>query len=116
MLYAAGSVAYVGGSLVPLGGHNVLEPASLGRPILTGPSLENFADVAEPLIVAGALTQVDSPTALAKALVRHFDDPVAAQRQGQAGYEVIKEQAGALTRTLDGLARLLPQPHSVSSD
>lgn len=116
MLYAAGSVAYVGGSLVPLGGHNVLEPAALGRPVLTGPSLENFTDVAEPLLSAGALTQVDSPTALAEALVRHFDDPVEAQRQGQAGYEVIKAQAGALTRTLDGLARLLPQPRSVSPD
>jgi len=66
--------------------------------------------------MAGALTQVDSPTALAEALVRHFDDPVEAQRQGQAGYEVVKAQAGALTRTLDGLARLLPQPRSVSTD
>ncbi|MDR5874414.1 lipid IV(A) 3-deoxy-D-manno-octulosonic acid transferase [Vreelandella gomseomensis] len=113
VLYAAGSVAYVGGSLVPLGGHNVLEPAALGRPVITGPFLDNFADVAEPLLAAGALTQVDSPTALAEALVCHFDDPAAAQRQGQAGYEVIKAQAGALTRTLDGLTRLLPQPRSV---
>ncbi|SBR52472.1 lipid IV(A) 3-deoxy-D-manno-octulosonic acid transferase [Halomonas sp. HL-93] len=109
VLYAAGSVAYVGGSLVPLGGQNVLEPAAMGRPVLSGPSIENFADVAEPLLAAGALTLVDSPGALAEALIRYFDDPSSAQQKGQAGLAVINAQQGALKRTLDGLGKLVPQ-------
>lgn len=109
MLYAAGRVAFVGGSLVPLGGHNVLEPAALGRPVLSGPSIENFDDVAEPLQAVGALTLVDSPEALASALVGYFADPARAQQAGQAGREAIEAQKGALARTLNGLALLLPQ-------
>ncbi|HSP31361.1 MAG TPA: lipid IV(A) 3-deoxy-D-manno-octulosonic acid transferase, partial [Halomonas sp.] len=109
MLYAAGKVAYVGGSLVPLGGHNVLEPAALGRPVLSGPYIENFADVAEPLQSAGALTLVDSPEALADALAGYFADPERAQRAGHAGWETVQTHRGALSRTLDGLDKLLPQ-------
>ena len=108
MLYAAGSVAFVGGSLVPLGGHNVLEPAALGRPVLSGPSIENFADVAEPLQAAGALTLVDSPDALADALADYFANPERAQEAGLAGWETIQAHRGALSRTLDGLEKFLP--------
>ncbi|MFG6668110.1 lipid IV(A) 3-deoxy-D-manno-octulosonic acid transferase [Halomonas sp. HNIBRBA4712] len=108
-LYAAGDVAFVGGSLVTLGGHNVLEPAALGRPVLCGPSLENFSDVAEPLLQAGALERVDTPDALAKALATLLADPVLAKRRGEAGRAVILAHQGALTRTLDGLNVLLPQ-------
>jgi 3-deoxy-D-manno-octulosonic-acid transferase len=107
MLYAAGSVAFVGGSLVPLGGHNVLEPAALGRPMLSGPSIENFADVAEPLERAGVLTLVDSPGALADALMGYFANPKRAHQAGRAGHAVIETQKGALDRTLSGLASLL---------
>jgi len=107
MLYAAGSVAFVGGSLVPLGGHNVLEPAALGRPVLSGPSIENFADVAEPLERAGVLTLVDSPGDLADALMGYFANPKRAQQAGRAGHAVIETQKGALDRTLSGLASLL---------
>ncbi|GGW68820.1 lipid IV(A) 3-deoxy-D-manno-octulosonic acid transferase [Vreelandella hamiltonii] len=106
-LYAAGSVAYVGGSLVPLGGHNVLEPAALGKPVLCGPSLENFSDVAEPLLAAKALTMVDTPDALASVLVEHITNPECARQRGLAGQAAIKAQRGALWRTLDGLGRCL---------
>ncbi|MDN6180451.1 MAG: 3-deoxy-D-manno-octulosonic acid transferase [Halomonas subglaciescola] len=106
-LYAAGDVAFVGGSLVPLGGQNVVEPASLGRLVLTGPSLENFSDVAEPLQAAGALKQVVDAGALADALINAFDNPVEAHRRGYAGQRVVAQQRGALERTLAGLGRLL---------
>lgn len=102
-LYAAGSVAYVGGSLVPLGGHNVLEPAALGKPVICGPSLENFSDVAEPLIAAGALTRVETPQALAEQLARYFAEPERAQHAGQAGRAALNTHKGALARTLAGL-------------
>lgn len=107
MLYAAGRVAFVGGSLVALGGHNILEPAALGRPVLSGPSIENFADVAEPLQAAGALTLVDTPEALADAVADYFANPERTQRAGQAGRAVIEAHKGALDRTLTGLASLL---------
>ncbi len=108
-LYAAGRVAFVGGSLVPLGGHNMLEPAALGRPVLSGPSIENFDDVAEPLVTAGALTLVDSPDALADAVADYLANPERAQQAGRAGRAVIETQKGALARTIRGLELLLPR-------
>ncbi|WFE70403.1 lipid IV(A) 3-deoxy-D-manno-octulosonic acid transferase [Halomonas sp. M1] len=102
-LYAAGSVAYVGGSLVPLGGHNVLEPAALGKPVLSGPFIENFNDVADPLLAVGALTLVSTPDALAVRLVEYFDAPEYAREQGEAGRVAINAHRGALARTLEGL-------------
>ncbi|MGQ7289594.1 lipid IV(A) 3-deoxy-D-manno-octulosonic acid transferase [Vreelandella venusta] len=106
-LYAAGHVAYVGGSLVPLGGHNVVEPAALGKPVLCGPSLENFSDVAEPLLAAGALSVVETPSALADALAEWLTTPSFALQVGQAGREVVEAHRGALKRTLDGLSQWL---------
>ncbi len=106
-LYAAGDVAFVGGSLVPLGGQNVVEPASLGRLVLTGPSLENFSDVAEPLKAAEALEQIADASALAEALVQAFNNPASTRRRGSAGQTVVAEQRGALERTLAGLGRLV---------
>ncbi|WP_447894780.1 lipid IV(A) 3-deoxy-D-manno-octulosonic acid transferase [Vreelandella sp. GE22] len=106
-LYAAGDIAFVGGSLVALGGHNVLEPAALGLPVLCGPSLENFDDVAAPLLEAGALSQVATFEALAEALETLFADPGAARARGEAGKAVIRANQGALKRTLDGLDEFL---------
>ncbi|RUR30078.1 3-deoxy-D-manno-octulosonic acid transferase [Vreelandella andesensis] len=106
-LYAAGHVAYVGGSLVPLGGHNVLEPAALGKPVLCGPSLENFSDVVEPLLAVGALSVVETPDALANALAERLAAPSLALKSGQAGREVVEAHRGALMRTLDGLSQWL---------
>lgn len=109
-LYAVGSVAYVGGSLVPLGGHNMLEPAALGKPVLCGPAIENFSDVAEPLLAAGALVVVDNPEALAEALISLFDDPQRALQIGLAGRGVIEAHRGSLARTLEGLDSFINAP------
>ena len=81
--------------------------SALGRPVLSGPSIENFADVAEPLERAGVLTLVDSPGDLADALMGYFANPKGAQQAGRAGHAVIETQKGALDRTLTGLASLL---------
>ncbi|PRY64719.1 3-deoxy-D-manno-octulosonic-acid transferase [Vreelandella songnenensis] len=107
LLYGAGQVAFVGGSLVPLGGHNVLEPVVLGKPVLSGPFMENFADVTEPLQAAGALTVIDDVAALVRALEARLDDPARCREEGQAGIRVIRAHQGALARTLDGLAMLI---------
>lgn len=106
--YTVGDLAFVGGSLVPLGGHNVVEPASLGRFTLCGPSLDNFEDVAMPLQAAGALESVADGEALAAALLAAFDNPAETASKGARGQQVVEQHRGALKRTLAGLVTLLP--------
>src|SRR5882757_7289186 len=83
--YAAGDVAFVGGSRVPIGGHNLLEPAALGLPILTGPNTSNSADVARLLIERGAAEVVKNPQELADRVTALLADPAARARMGVQG-------------------------------
>ncbi|MHA3026452.1 lipid IV(A) 3-deoxy-D-manno-octulosonic acid transferase [Chromohalobacter israelensis] len=106
--YAAADVAFVGGSLVPIGGHNLLEPAALGVPVLTGPHLANFEDIAATLREAQALREVDDAAALGDALVALADDPEARRGLGAAGEAVVDANRGALEATLAGIAARLP--------
>lgn len=105
--YATAAIAFVGGSLVPVGGHNLLEPAALGTPVISGPQLANFSDVAKSLREAGALIEVEDSAALARELARLFDDRAARERLAGAGLAVVEANQGALIRTLDGLATYL---------
>ncbi|MFM9270361.1 lipid IV(A) 3-deoxy-D-manno-octulosonic acid transferase [Halomonas elongata] len=106
-LYGAADLAFVGGSLVPVGGHNLLEPAAMGVPVLTGPELANFEDVAETLREHQALVEVADGETLAAALLRLFDEPAERQRLAEVGRTVVEANRGALARTLDGLETLL---------
>ncbi|PRY71169.1 lipid IV(A) 3-deoxy-D-manno-octulosonic acid transferase [Halomonas ventosae] len=107
-LYGAADLAFVGGSLVPIGGHNLLEPAAVGTPVLTGPALANFEDVAEAMRGAGALVEVDDAGALAAELLRLFGDRKERQRLAEVGRAVVAANRGALARTLAGLEGLMP--------
>ncbi|WP_280539894.1 lipid IV(A) 3-deoxy-D-manno-octulosonic acid transferase [Chromohalobacter sp. 11-W] len=106
--YAASDAAFVGGSLVPIGGHNLLEPAALGVPVLTGPHLENFQDIAETLREAKALCEIDAAETLGDALATLADDPEQRRRLGAAGEAVVAANRGALEKTLEGIAARLP--------
>ncbi|SFP76228.1 3-deoxy-D-manno-octulosonic-acid transferase [Geopseudomonas sagittaria] len=106
-LYALADVAFVGGSLVPNGGHNLLEPAALGLPVLSGPHLFNFLEIAAQLREAGALAEVADTQALHEAVQQLQADSARRQRMGQAGLGVLKANQGALERLLNGLERLL---------
>ncbi|WP_460160281.1 lipid IV(A) 3-deoxy-D-manno-octulosonic acid transferase [Pseudomonas sp. S2_B10] len=106
-LYALADSAFVGGSLVPNGGHNLLEPAALAKPVLSGPHLFNFLDIAAQLREAGALAEVDDAEGLAIEVQRLFELPRDAQRMAEAGLAVMRRNQGALQRLLDGLARLI---------
>ena len=106
-LYALADSAFVGGSLVANGGHNLLEPAALSKPVLSGPHLFNFLEIAALLRDAGALEEVDDANALAVAVRRLFELPQDARHMGQAGLNVMLANQGALQRLLDGLGRLL---------
>lgn len=106
-LYALADSAFVGGSLVPNGGHNLLEPAALAKPVLSGPHLFNFLDIAAQLREAGALAEVDDAEGLAVEVQRLFELPRDAQRMAEAGLAVMRRNQGALQRLLDGLGRLI---------
>ncbi|ANH96281.1 3-deoxy-D-manno-octulosonic acid transferase [Pseudomonas koreensis] len=106
-LYALADSAFVGGSLVPNGGHNLLEPAALAKPVLSGPHLFNFLDIAAQLREAGALAEVDDAEGLAIEVQRLFELPRDAQRMAEAGLAVMRRNQGALQRLLDGLGKLI---------
>ncbi len=106
-LYALADIAFVGGSLVPNGGHNLLEPAALSLPVISGPHLFNFLEIAAMLRDAGALQEVDDAQGLAAEIRRLIELPQDARRMGEAGRAVMKANQGALQRLLDGLGRLL---------
>ncbi|MDH4611881.1 lipid IV(A) 3-deoxy-D-manno-octulosonic acid transferase [Pseudomonas sp. BN102] len=106
-LYALADIAFVGGSLVPNGGHNLLEPAALGKPVLSGPHLFNFLEIAAQLRDAGALAEVSDAGQLAAQVSGLWADPVRAATMREAGLGVLKANQGALERLLGGIARLL---------
>ncbi len=107
-LYALADMAFVGGSLVPTGGHNPLEPAGLALPVLMGPHVFNFLEISAMLREAGALQQVDDAQGLAGAVQRLVELPQDARRMGEAGRAVMRANQGALQRLLKGLGRLMP--------
>jgi 3-deoxy-D-manno-octulosonic-acid transferase len=106
-MYALADIAFVGGSLVSNGGHNLLEPAALAKPVISGPHLFNFLEIAAMLRQAGALKEVDEAQGLAMAVRELIELPVAAKRMGEAGLAVMRANQGALGRLLVALGGLL---------
>ena len=106
-LYQLADVAFIGGSLVATGGHNPIEPARFGVPVLSGPHIRNFAAVYQHFVTAGAAKVVRSAGELASALDGWLADPEAARAAGQAGLELLARHAGATARTMDALERFL---------
>jgi 3-deoxy-D-manno-octulosonic-acid transferase len=106
--YAAADVAFVGGSLQAIGGHNVLEPAALGVPSVVGPHTFNFADVTTLLRDEGALLQVTDVGGLARAVAELLADAPRRRAMGAAGRLTVQRERGALARTLDLVAERLP--------
>lgn len=105
--YATGQVAFVGGTLVPVGGHNVLEPAALGRPVIVGPHTANVAAAASLLAEAGGLVRLDGdPAAMADLLRQWLTDPVQCVEAGRRAAAVVQANRGAVERVL----ALLPEP------
>jgi 3-deoxy-D-manno-octulosonic-acid transferase len=106
--YACGEVAFVGGSLVPIGGHNLLEPAVLGLPVLSGPHNFNSPEAAARLVDCGALEIVRDAAGLASAVLRLLTDEQEAGRRGEAGRTEVLENRGAAARSLTLLGAVLP--------
>jgi 3-deoxy-D-manno-octulosonic-acid transferase len=106
-LYAAGTVVFVGGSLVPIGGHNILEPASHARPVLFGPHMGNFAEMARIFLEHQAGVQVREAGLLAEEILRLLREPHVAGRMGESGRAIVGTHQGAGRRTVDLLEAVL---------
>ena len=107
-LYQVATVVFVGGSLVAAGGHNILEPAIYGKPIVFGPHMENFAEIAEEFLANGAAIQVPSDRELDEAIVSLVSDPVQRARLGAAARALVEANRGAKEKTLAVITALLP--------
>jgi 3-deoxy-D-manno-octulosonic-acid transferase len=107
-LYQLATVAFVGGSLVGTGGHNILEPAVFGRPIVFGPSMHNFAEIAREFLAHDAAVQVQSERELEGVLVSLLMDPVRRAGLGAAAKALVEANRGARDRTMEAIGRLVP--------
>ena len=110
MFYAAADVAFVAGSLVPIGGHSLLEPAVLGLPILSGPHTHNGREIADQLLGSGALAIVRDAGELAQRVAGCFDEPARARADGARGREAVAQSRGAVGRLVAMLEPLLSPP------
>jgi 3-deoxy-D-manno-octulosonic-acid transferase len=107
-VYQIATVVFVGGSLVRAGGHNILEPAVFGKPIVFGPHMENFAEIAEAFLANDAGVQVRSDRELEAAVVGLMGDPVRRARLGAAARALVDANRGAKDKTLAVIAGLVP--------
>jgi 3-deoxy-D-manno-octulosonic-acid transferase len=105
--YAMGDVAFVGGTLVPVGGHNLLEPAALGLPVLAGPNNFNSADIVKILVDRGAAQIVNDPKELARRVAGLLSNPQDRARIGAIGKECVEDNRGALDKLLGLIDPLL---------
>jgi 3-deoxy-D-manno-octulosonic-acid transferase len=107
-LYGIGSVAFIGGSLVANGGHNMLEAAAWGMPILSGSSVFNFAEIAQGLVAAEAMQFTNTAEEISAQLIKLFDDADYMTQMGEASAQVQSSNRGALDKLLTVVGRQLP--------
>ncbi|BFM19402.1 lipid IV(A) 3-deoxy-D-manno-octulosonic acid transferase [Gilvimarinus japonicus] len=107
LMFGAADIVFMGGSLVDVGGHNFIEAAAWGQPLISGPSLYNFAEVSRLLREAGALEIVESAQQMATAVQRLAEDEDLRSLTGAKAQEVAEENRGALARTREVIEKLL---------
>ncbi len=105
--YGASDVAFVGGSLIPTGGHNLLEPAMLGLPVITGPHIFNFSEIFKLLQLADALRVVNDEQSLAAAVLTLLQDGTLRAQLGQHGLQVVQQNQGAVDKHMALIGPLL---------
>jgi 3-deoxy-D-manno-octulosonic-acid transferase len=106
-IYRYATAAFVGGTLVPIGGHNPIEPAAAGVPVCFGPSMTNFREIAEIFLERGAALEVDDAAGVADFASRMFSDPAAQQRFGERARETVLQNRGASARSAARIVELL---------
>ncbi|MCX5722233.1 MAG: 3-deoxy-D-manno-octulosonic acid transferase [Nitrospirae bacterium] len=108
-IYREAVVAFVGGTLVPVGGHNLLEPAQWAKPVLFGPYTDHCAEIAELLIQAGGGRRVSTAEDLTQQVIGLFANHEERERMGRSARQMLEENQGALQRTLEAIEQLLVQ-------
>jgi 3-deoxy-D-manno-octulosonic-acid transferase len=111
-LFQIATAVFVGGSLVDAGGHNILEPAVFGKPIVFGPHMENFAEIARTFLDNGAAIQIHDARELEPVLIELLGDPVRRASLGAAARALVEANRGARGKSLAVLAELLPRDSS----
>jgi 3-deoxy-D-manno-octulosonic-acid transferase len=106
-VYAVADVAFVGGSLVKRGGHNPLEPAQFGVPVVMGPSYENFRDIVSSMQKANAIRVVQNSDELQDALAELLANPKVSRAMGERGRSVFEKQQGATGRAIEAILTTL---------
>jgi len=106
-IYSLGAVAFVGGSLVPRGGHNPLEPAQFRVPVVMGPSSQNFRDIVASLQIADAIRIIQDKQELQAVLIELLTARPQAEAMGERGHQVFERQQGATARTVEALLPLV---------
>jgi 3-deoxy-D-manno-octulosonic-acid transferase len=113
-LYRLAAAAFIGGTLVPTGGHNPLEAARFGVPLAVGPSMHNFREMAEAFDRAGAWRRVRDGGELGAAWREWLEDPESARATGEWALRLVEENRGALERTVTLLKEAVPNPHPLA--
>ena len=113
-IYREAVVAFVGGTLVPIGGHNLLEPALWAKPVLFGPYTDHCAEIADLLIEAGGGRRVLQADDLTRQVLALFSDDEERERMGRLAREVVEQNQGALQQTLEAIDRLLTPQQGTS--
>ncbi|PJA80262.1 MAG: hypothetical protein CO149_01205 [Nitrospirae bacterium CG_4_9_14_3_um_filter_51_5] len=113
-VYREGCVTFVGGTLVPVGGHNLLEPAQWGRPVVFGPYVDHCRDIAGLLLEAGGGIQIQNQDDLASQLIRLITHSSEAEDMGRRALEMVQTHRGVIARNLQWIDQLLEKANSAS--
>ena len=107
LFFGAADVAYIGGSLVPTGGHNLLEACALGKPVVFGPHMFNFQEISQMALERRAAVRVESPAQLAAPIAEFLINPDYRDRVGEAGQKMVEENRGALAANMRLIEKLM---------
>ena len=105
-LYALADIAFIGGSLVPFGGHNPIEPAALSKPLLWGPHMYNFTEMADAFISRNAAHEISGPEDFEQWVLHWLNDPAAAKAAGESGRERVRQNRGSVAKIMEIVAGL----------
>ena len=105
-LYAVANIAFVGGSLVPFGGHNPLEPAAFGKPVLLGPDMSDFPEISRLLLNSGGAIEVKNAAQIYEMVKDLLTDPLKARKIGENAFEVFQSNQGAVEKTVSVIKQI----------
>jgi 3-deoxy-D-manno-octulosonic-acid transferase len=109
LFYAAADIAFVGGSLIPHGGQNLIEAAAMGKPVIVGPYMFNFEEITRMMVEAGAVVQVNDSRQLAVTMQQWLQDPELRNGVGEKGLEVVERNRGAVDRLQEIIRRVMTE-------